>query len=384
MTAVASLSVTAAGVVADSPAMFPAAVRTDEWIVVAYSTVADGWPGSEVRVTRSPDDGITWTRPVTVAAASGDEVAVNGAIGLARLADGTLLLPYNGVRWTPGMGTEGRRLSLRLARSRDDGISFETGEPIDVGFFWPAVYGQIIELDGGEVLWPIWGRQLESEKWRSVVLSSDDAGVTWRLKSTIAYDPDARLIGEYVETGDLGAEGSVTEEETSDPSFRPHDPTDGFSETSVCQLEDGRLLAILRQQGVDGDQSLLFFRAYSADRGETWSHYEPLPFTGMSPALWRLPDGALLLASRRCAPDGSGIPAGVEARLGSPDGAEWGEPISLRDAHGVDPQSEYQCGYPAIVSGATRDSAIVVFYSYVPNVGRYLAWNALEPADSTQ
>ena len=75
------------------------------------------------------------------------------------------------------------------------------------------------------------------------------------------------MLEAYVEAGDTGGEvGSNVQETTDDPGFRPHDQTDGFSETSLCELVDGSLLAVLRQQGVDGDQALTFFTSRSVDR----------------------------------------------------------------------------------------------------------------------
>ncbi|MEU4014578.1 sialidase family protein [Microbacterium sp. NPDC028030] len=361
------------GIVADAPAMFPAAVRTPTAHVVAYSTVPDGWPGGEVHVTRSLDGGATWTRAVPVAVPRGDEEAVLGAIGMARLSDGTILLPVNTVRWTPGEGTAGRRIALRLVRSRDDGATWDAGDDVRIDFHWPAVYGEILEFDDGELLWPIWGRQRAEEKWRSAVLSSRDAGASWRIAGTIAFDPDASLTGAYVDTGN--GDRADGDEDTSDPSFRPHDPTDGFSETSVCLLEDGRLLAVLRQQGVGRDETLRFHRAYSADRGATWTPYEQLAFSGMSPALARFGDGRLLLVSRRCAPEGSGIEPAVEARVGDPQGATWSEPVALRDPRDGRLTAEYQCGYPAVVREGSAFR--VYFYSYDERSGRYVGWNTL-------
>lgn len=362
-----------AGVVTGAPAMFPAAVRTPSSVVVAYSTVPDGWPGGEVHVTRSLDGGRTWTPGEPVAIPRDGEDAVLGAIGMARLTDSTILLPVNTVRWTPGEGTAGRRIALRLLRSSDDGVTWDAGEDVRIDFHWPAVYGEILEFEDGELLWPIWGRQRAEERWRSAVLSSRDAGATWHVAGTIAFDPHASLTGTYVDTGNgVHADG---DDDTSDPSFRPHDPTDGFSETSVCRLADGRLLAVLRQQGVGGDDTLLLHRACSDDRGATWTPFEPLGFTGMSPAVVRLGDGRLLLVTRRCAPEGSGVEPAVEARVGDPAGVVWSAPVTLRDPYGGQLTAEYQCGYPAIV--ADRESLRVFFYSYAAGRGRYIAWNTL-------
>lgn len=359
--------------------MFPAAVRTPSAVVVAYSTVPDGWPGGEVHVTRSLDGGATWTAGGAVAVPEGEDDAVLGAIGLARLSDGSLLMPVNTVRWTAGEGTAGRRIGLRLVRSDDDGASWDAGRAVETGFFWPAVYGQILEFDDAELLWPIWGRLRAEQKWRSAVFASRDGGRSWELKGTIAYDPAATLRGEYVDSGNGTRTGDPAD--TTAPSFRPHDPTDGFSETSVCLLADGRLLAILRQQGVDGDDALHFYRSWSGDRGTTWTPAERLGFSGMSPALARLDDGRLLLVSRRCAPEGSGVEPAVEARVADAAGEVWGEPVPLADPYGTRLDAEYQCGYPAIVTeGAV---ARVFFYSFAPGDGRFVAWNTveLEPAE---
>jgi hypothetical protein len=366
--------VAAWGVVTDAPAMFPAAVRTPSAIVVAYSTVPDGWPGGEVHVTRSLDGGATWTAGRAVAVPGGGDDAVLGAIGLARLSDGTLLLPVNTVRWTAGEGTAGRRVRLRLIRSVDDGASWDEGRAVDAGFFWPAVYGQILEFDDAELLWPVWGRLHAEQRWRSSVLTSRDGGRSWALKGTIAYDPGARLRGDYVDSGNGARAGDTAD--TADPAFRPHDPTDGFSETSVCVLADGRLLAVIRQQGVDGDDALHFYRSFSGDRGSTWTPAERLGFSGMSPALARLADGCLLLVSRRSAPEGSDVEPAVEARVGDASGEVWSEPVPLADPNGTRLEAEYQCGYPAIL---TEGAAVrVFFYSFAPDQGRFVAWNTLE------
>ncbi|WP_308800040.1 sialidase family protein [Agromyces silvae] len=374
MTAATRVRIAGAGAVTGTPAMFPAAVETPNALVVAYSTVPDGWPGGAVHVTRSLDGGRSWTGPAVAAAPHDGEDAVLGAVGLARRADGALLLPVNAVTWTEGEGTAGRRLRLRLLRSADEGVTWTHDEPVDVDFAWPAVYGRIVE-HRGDLLWPVWGKLREGERWRSALLASTDGGDTWAVRGTIGYDPAARLVGEYVDSGNSARGDDV--EEIFDPEFRPHDPTDGFTETAVVELADGRLLAVLRQQGVGGDATLAFFRAVSADGGATWSAVERIGFSGMSPDLLRFADGTLLLVSRRWAPEGSDVQPGVEARIGSPDGLTWGDPCLLEDPHGTRLTSEYQCGYPAIVAEGD-DAARVFFYSFLPEGGgRYVAWNLL-------
>lgn len=351
--------------------MFPAAVRTDVGLVVAYSTVPDGWPGGEVYMTCSDRSGEHWSAPVVAASAHDGEDAVLGALGMARASNGTLLLPVNAVTWTEGHGVADRQIVLRLLRSDDGGATWTNDVPVDIDFAWPAAYGQIMEIDD-VLLWPVWGRRRATERWRSALLDSSDGGLTWSVKSTIGYDPEARLEGDYVAYGNTDR-GEA--DEIFDPEFRPHDPTDGFTETSVCQLGDGRLFAILRQQGVGGDRTLAMFRSWSSDGGSSWTPYEPIGFSGMSPALHRLDDDSLLLVTRRHVPVGSDETPGVEARIGSADGTSWSDVTLLEDPYGTVLTSEYQCGYPAIVphDGGVR----VFFYSYRPHEGRYIAWNQI-------
>lgn len=358
--------------------MFPGCVVTPSGVVLAYSTVPDGWPGGTVGVRRSADGAANWDVAQIVARPAPGEDAALGALGLTRLRDGRLLLPYNAVTWQAGRGVEGCLLALRLVESRDDGATWSAPMAVEVDFDRPAVYGDMLEMADGELLWPVWGEHRMGERWRSALLSSRDGGRRWALKSTIAYDPDARMSGKYVESGDTGASdtGVADFSRHDDPDFRPHNATDGFNETSVVQLAHGRLLALLRQQGVDGDQDLALFSVLSDDNGASWTVYERTGLTGMSPAVVRTSDGRLLLGSRRFVADES-VEPGVEVRIGSADGSDWSEPVKLMDAYGTRLTGEYQCGYPAFAAEASG-TWLVFFYSCQPDGARYVAWNRLE------
>lgn len=380
MTAVTSeLEITGSGVVVDAvPAMFPGLTWAGDELLASYSTVPDGWPGGTVGVVRSADGGRSWSAPHTVAAPADGLDAVLNAVGLATLRDGTVLLPYNGVRWTPGEGVAGRVVSLHLLRSADGGRTWTGGAPIALDFHGPCVYGQLLERPDGRLLWPVWGQRTSTERWRSVLLESADGGHTWSVGATIGYDPDARLAGDYATpaVGGLGVDGNPDVTRTTDPDFRPHSPIDGFTETTVVPTGEGRLLAVLRQQGVGGDDTMQLFRAESADDGATWTTPERIGFAGMSPLLHRAADGAILLATRRFAPDDGPTPPGVEVRVSPDGGRSWSAPRPLRDPHDYQPTAEYQCGYPAM-AGLADGSVLTVFYSYAPGRGRFLAWNTL-------
>ena len=139
------------GVAVDSPAMFPACVATPGGVVVAYSTVPDGWPGGTIGIRCSADGAGTWGEAEIVARPGPGEDAALGALGLSRLRSGRLLLPYNVVTWQPGKGIEDCLLGLRLLTSDDDGLSWSPPFAVSIDFDRPAVYGEMIELGSGEL-----------------------------------------------------------------------------------------------------------------------------------------------------------------------------------------------------------------------------------------
>jgi hypothetical protein len=371
------------------PAMFPALVRAGGDLVVTFSTVPDGWPGGQIGLVRSADGGRTWSEPRIIASAQEPEQAVLAAVGMTALPGGDILLPFNGVRWTPGSGVAGRVITARLLRSTDGGRSWSGGSAVPLEFYGPCVYGSMVMAED-RLLWPIWGQRRASERWRSSLLTSVDAGRTWAVGPTIAYDPEARLAGGYARPVAAGLDtgGDPDPSLTRDPAFRPHSPIDGFSETTLAPIAGGALLAVLRQQGVGGDDTLQLFAARSADGGRSWSDPERVGFAGMSPLVHPV-DGGLLLAYRRrttrptgasggppgqgAGPAGPG--AGVEVRTGTPDGREWSDPTTLVDPHGSTYQHEYQCGYPAMVTLAPG-RVLAVFYGF-RHGQRFIAWNIL-------
>lgn len=371
-----AVRITAWGAATDAPAMFPASARTGDAIVLAYSTVPDGWPGGEVRVVRSTDEGATWSHPIAVFSSHEGEDAVLSAVGLTCLSDGTLLLPLNAVAWGVGGDVSARSLALRLLRSTDGGLSWSGDATIEVsgGFAWPAVYGELIERADGELLWPIWGSLRAGERWRSALLSSLDRGRSWAVKGTIAFDPRARLRGPYVDSAAISVTGDAAQ--VREPHFRPHDSTDGFTETSVRELPNGRLFAVMRQQGVGGDSRLTLYASWSDDAGATWRRYRSLGFSGTSPLVVAGAHGRLLLFSRRHVPHGSALTPAVEIRQSRDEGESWQYAGTLRDPNGTVLAAEYQCGYPSVV--CANDGALVFFYSFLPGHGRFIAWNRVQ------
>jgi hypothetical protein len=104
---------------------------------------------------------------------------------------------------------------------------------------------------------------------------------------------------------------------------------------------------------------------------------------GMSPCLHWSPGGRLMLAYRRCAPEGeAGARPGVALSWSEDGGQSWQGEVVLVDPSKYRYTAEYQAGYPAMVT-LEEGNILVVFYSYNPNLphGRYLAANLVREAD---
>ncbi|MFF5292499.1 sialidase family protein [Paractinoplanes globisporus] len=162
-------------------------------------------PRGRISVVGSDDGGQTWGAP---------RVAVDGAYDdrdpkLACLADGTLLLSYFVIDWSskPRHTT----LGTYVRRSDDGGLTWS--EPATGGMgmtgggilAWHASHGAVLELPGGDLLYPIYGHRAEEKWWRASVVRSTDGGRTWDDEVTIAageginfQEPTLTLVGDEV------------------------------------------------------------------------------------------------------------------------------------------------------------------------------------------
>jgi len=227
-----------------SPAMFPGLTITNSGaLLVSFSTVPDGLPGGEVHLIRSEDQGRTWSKPTLVANSQRPGGAAINAVGLTCTRNGTLLLAFNDVVTTNNFRDRNGR--LYILHSTDEGATWQSSEQVTPEILEAGTYGNFIELDDGTLIGTVWGRWKTEERWRSTALFSRDGGVTWGEPTTIAYDPNARLHSEYAnsEQSGFGKDGQVDPEMFSKPTFRPHSPIDGFNETSLIKLPDGRIRA---------------------------------------------------------------------------------------------------------------------------------------------
>jgi len=222
-------------------------------LLAFFNTGTDGESGVSIKLTTSSDDGATWSTPVTFAAPASSNRRVSAG-SATTLADGTILLPFNDQEIIhPYLD---RSSDIYIARSTDGGATW-TGKttPVTISPDWYNAFqfGEIVELDSGELLMPVWGSRqppastnystLNAEPLESGVLRSDDDGATWSSFSPFDTDPVAPM--------------------------RTFPQAAGTNDTTIVKLRDGRLMATVRydQRSTDRDG----YVTYSGDDGYTWS-----------------------------------------------------------------------------------------------------------------
>lgn len=351
----AAFRVARAAVVYDgAPSYQPSVVRTGDGSLLVSFMSKDN-----IYTTRSLDNGLTWQKP--------DEVVQGAAteLGITKLRDGTILWPFFD-EMVKMPCCEIRHFDTYVYRSTDNGRTWQGGAPIDTHIREPIPYGHIVELPDGKLLMPIWGAFRLGQRWRVGVLESTDEGRNWGNYRQIAYDPRAGCR-----------------------------PGNGFNETSIAELPNHTLVAILREQRVgtrdhEPDAGpcdhyteplrVHFYRSVSKDLGKTWSTPQRLELIGTSPSLRVLKNGALLLGYRNQPQHGADTQHyGVAVRISTDERKTWGEETDLRDPKGYQYTEKSFAGYPDF-AGLPGGEILVVFHSIQVVNGKrqgYIALNVL-------
>ena len=290
---------------------FPGLTRLDDGtLLVLYREGENHWEtdDSVVKVTRSSDDGATWSEPRTILQEPGWGAGAHH--GPLQLADGRVLAPAQCVRHVE-KGQRGK-LEFRVfnLRSEDGGRTWKRREiGPQTGFAWQNQYGRLVEIDG--MLWQGGGGRIEGEDyWRVGYFVSYDKGETW---------PEWRTIAPRLQ-----------------------------DERDIVELRDGRLLSMIRS----GKET---YRSYSTDRGKTWSPAEKLDLFGQCPSLLMLPSGHILFAYRQVRPNAQ---VGIGMALSGDDGATWTETEPLY----VSPTNSRDCAYPSMILDGD-DHVLAAYYT---------------------
>jgi BNR repeat protein len=308
-------------------------------LVLAFALASDVPLSNDsiVAVSRSGDDGLTWSVPQVVFGRP--ERAAIPMGGLARLSDRHLLLVVGAVRYDPALiGTEPMAdWSTTVLASDDSGRSWRTmidGPRLFPG--WTELYGASNPhpLADGRFLWAAIGTVGRDRGWRAGVSVSDHAATSFGPVVVIAAGADR-----------------------------------DYSDTDIVRLADGRLLAVIREH-----RTLQSVQSWSTDDGKTWSAPTATPFLASNPKLHRLRSGAVLCAFR----DEDPSRPGISLHVTSDGGMTW---VGAGQAYVAPPDTPHGpgslCGYPDVVDLPGRRLGMV-FHGYPDQHGVQLVWLELE------
>ena len=190
-------------------------------LLLLMTYVPENEPKAVLGLTRSSDDGRTWSAPVAVFTCP---QGIPRALGtLTHLQSGRLIAPFH---------DEG---AVRMLVSEDDGATWHASDPIDCAPLHDATpYSRIVEING-ELLSPMFGHIVEAGRPAacSGLMRSNDGGKTWHDFSVIACDR---------------SKGNVE-----------------YGPTAVYVSRSGPLLAMITVK----DRFL--YRSISTDAGHNWS-----------------------------------------------------------------------------------------------------------------
>lgn len=269
---------------------------------VFYSGTGHISPNGKIALVRSSDEGKTWSKPETVI----DTPWEDRDPSITQLKSGRVIVSFFDYDGVARSSSAGKRPHVNVAISEDGGKAFGKPRPVDIGWEWDATSDEVLELKGGTLLLPIYGRKPGDKKDRSAVAFSNDAGMTWNERETvtIAYDERGKM---------------------------------DFQEPALVLLPDGTILCSLRTTNAG-------YRAYesrSSDGGKTWSTPTDTHLLGHAAGLLYHSSGLIFQAYRSWTEDAKvrGV-AGVLCEPGKP----W------------DPKREFaimlvggDCAYPSAV-----------------------------------
>jgi len=287
-----------------------------------------GGPGGRLMTVCSSDEAQSWSEPTLVTTSThGAEGSIVFWQGLAALRDGKLVALFNDLIGKPS-GDAQTQLIVAVSSDGGNKWDFTSAESEWAEFIH---FGKIIETADGVLLAPVWGTRLKGEPRRVGLLVSGDGGATWNIRSTIANDRFGMI------------------------------PGNGFVETSIAEISNDRLLAVISQTKLTGCEGKDLFYSVSDDMGDIWSRYEPLPICGQLPSLLKRADGTLLLACQTTPDERFGqAHSGIAVRESADDGATWSEELPL-ELPGNPGKGESDASYPAML--ALKDGSVMVAFS---------------------
>jgi photosystem II stability/assembly factor-like uncharacterized protein len=215
--------------------------------------------GGRAMITRSTDEGKTWSKPVIIV----DTPADDRHPAFLELDDGTLLccyFTYSG-EWKDGDPANGPPLRVFFTRSADGGKTWEKPWQLQSPFHYDETDGPFLRLKDGSIMLAVNARATSGPPDVAGFFRSTDGGNTWNLLSSIQAEHD-------------------------------------LHEVAVAELPDSRLVMMARPEG---DIS------WSSDQGHAWSPPQTFGMRMFAPSLQVLPDGTLVCLHGSYAPGHPGL-----------------------------------------------------------------------------
>jgi hypothetical protein len=294
--------------------------------------------------------------------------------GFARLGSGRLLMTFVLSRM-PRRNDGG----IMITASGDGGKTWEEPLPLFAAPGWdcypmagprPIGPDQFRLFIGRLKFEPALGGKQPFANWRSTYIDTTDGGQTWSEATANlrlypcwtevygASNPHRLADGHlmWAASGTIGRDSDwqfgVSFTDGSGDGFTPPVVIAagrglGFPEGDVVHLDDGRFLAVIREQLV-GETVV----AHSTDEGQTWSELRPAGFKGANIKLHRLRSGAILCAYRDEDPNRRGVGCSVSVDGGDTwrfIGQLYAAPPEARHVPG------HLCGYPDFIETGERE-----------------------------
>ena len=318
-------------------------------MLLLYGDYTDMMEGQTGHLLRSRDEGRSWSDPELVLAPRWWKGGTHTSLGMQTLKSGRVLIP-----WTQGFNMKEdwtRPTQFICLRSDDNGRTWQGWDPQDAGIESSIPYGKIVELDNGELLCAVWGlirKEFEIKDQRvnryhnSGLLRSKDQGVTW---------------GEYTPINH-----------------------EGYMETDLTLLPDGRVLALLRRSNKPlymKTELPWTYYSFSEDEGRTWSPSKPTNVFGQNFNAWITSDGTMLGACRGWDGMGKSNAAeicdndkrhtdqkgfGIHFFVAEDMGARWAYQFTLPDPKGREYTDSSDAGEPTFCDLSNGD-LFVAYYS---------------------
>lgn len=246
-------------------AAFPSAVRTRDGEILVVFREAPSHAGTHGRIvlTRSKDNGLTWTKPQTVIDTPFDDRDPS----IVEFGNGALLINF----FASEYDSSGRRIRIvgvHLSRSIDGGHTWSTPRKVEIpGYKWLACSDNVLPLPTGRLILPVYGEPEGDSVRAALALLSDNFGLSWDNWAVIAHDSSGKV---------------------------------SYNEPALEVLPNQEILCVTRTAGANHWLAV----SRSTDDGQSWS---PVHFTniqGEAPDVLRTSRGTLVVGYRDFSPAG--------------------------------------------------------------------------------